>query len=89
MGATSKWHFFPSESPKIGTLVVPKIWMLIFFSNQACFEHVMAIIYNLQKNLSNNVLHTSIRDHLPPALNGFVVRNQIIVLWIITHAFQV
>ncbi len=77
MGATSKWHFFPSGSPKIETLIVPKLWTFIFFSNQTCFEHVMAITYSLQKNISNNLLHALIRDHLTPTLKGFVVKNQI------------
>ncbi len=40
MGITSKCHFsprLPSESPKIGTFVVAKLWTLISFSNQVFF----------------------------------------------------
>jgi hypothetical protein len=51
--------------------------MFISFSNQACWEHVMAIFYSLQKNLFNSVLHAPIRDDLSPALRGFAVKNQI------------
>jgi hypothetical protein len=46
---------FPNGSPKIGTLVVPKLWMLISFLNQVYIENVRKIFYNLQKDLSNNV----------------------------------
>jgi hypothetical protein len=44
-----------SGSPKIGTLVVPKLWMLISFSNQVFFENVRTISYNPQKELSNGI----------------------------------
>jgi hypothetical protein len=59
--------FFPktrSGSPKIGTFVVLKFWTFIFSSNKACFEHAKAISYNPQKDFFNDVLHTSIGDHL-------------------------
>jgi len=49
MGITSKCHFsprLPSGNPKIGTLVVPKLWMLISFSNQTCIESATIIFYN-------------------------------------------
>ncbi len=47
--ATSKCHFslgFPSKSPKIGTLVVPKLWTFIYFSYQAFFESVKKLSYS-------------------------------------------
>jgi hypothetical protein len=68
--------FFPG-SPKIGTFIIPKFWMFISFSNQTCLEHVIALSYSPQKDISNGVLHTPIKNHLTPALKGFVVKNQI------------
>jgi hypothetical protein len=47
----------PSGSPKIGTLVVPKLWLFIYFSNQVCFENAREISYSPQKDLSNNVYY--------------------------------
>jgi hypothetical protein len=48
--------FFSRDSQmgilKIGILVVPKLWTLISSSNQAFFEHVKTLFYNLQKYLS-------------------------------------
>jgi hypothetical protein len=54
----------------------------------------MTISYSPQKDLSNNVLHAPIGDHLTPALRGFVVKSQIpnltpAFLLIITHAHKV
>jgi hypothetical protein len=78
---TSKWHFFlgfPNESPKIGTLIVPKLWMLISSSNQAYLEHeIKEISYSPQKYLSNGVSHALIGDHLTLAIRGFMVGSQI------------
>jgi hypothetical protein len=36
-----------SGSPKIGTLVIPKLWMLISFSNKIIFESSRTIFYSL------------------------------------------
>ncbi len=68
---------FPSGSPKLGTLFVLKLWMLISSSNQICLNHERQISYSLQKNISKNVLHASIKSHLTPNLRGFVVGSQI------------
>jgi hypothetical protein len=54
--------------------------MFISSSNQAYLEHVRVIYYNPQKDLSSIVLHNPIKDHLTPALRGFVVGNQILNL---------
>jgi hypothetical protein len=43
------------KNPKIGILVVPKLWMLISLSNQIYFENSREIYYSPQKYLSNNV----------------------------------
>jgi hypothetical protein len=43
------------ETPKTGTLVIPKAWPLISFSNQIIFENVRAISCSPQNDLSNNV----------------------------------
>jgi hypothetical protein len=51
--------------------------MFISFSNQACFEHVKAIMHSPQKDISNDLLHVPIKDHLTLALKGFVIKNQI------------
>ncbi len=71
-----EWHFFP----KIGTLVIPKLWTFISSSNQACLEHMKVIFYSLQKDLCNGVLHALIINHLTPNLRGFVVGSQILNL---------
>jgi len=60
-----------------GTLVVSKLWMIIFSSNQTCLEHATIIYYSPQKYFFNNVLHAPIGNPLTPALRGFVVKNQI------------
>jgi len=63
--------FFPR------TLIVPKFYPLMFYSNQTCFEHVKIIFYNLQKDLSNGIWYVSIEAHLTLILKGFVVGSQI------------
>ncbi len=68
--------FFPKSS-KIGTFVIPKLWMLIYFSNQICFENVKEISYSLQKNHSNDLQHAPIGAHLTTTFKGFVVGSQI------------
>ncbi len=35
--------------PKIGTFIILKLWMLISFSNQVCFENAKEIYYILKK----------------------------------------
>jgi hypothetical protein len=83
MGATSKWHFFlglPSGSPKIKTLIVLKLWILIYSSKQAYLEYAKPISYNLQKGFSNNVLHAPTEDQLIIVLMGFVIQSQILYL---------
>jgi hypothetical protein len=55
---TSKCHFsprLPSGSPKIGTLIIPKLWMFIYISNQVCFGNARAISYIPQKDLFTGV----------------------------------
>ncbi len=72
---TSKWHFFsglPSE-----TCIIPKFWLIIYISNQACLEHAKEISYSSQKDISNGVWHTLIKAYLTPALKGFVVGSEI------------
>jgi hypothetical protein len=44
--------------------------MFISSSKQTYLEHVKAISYIPQKDLSNGVLHALIVDHLTPALRG-------------------
>jgi hypothetical protein len=73
---TSKWHFFP-KTPKIGTFVVQKFWMLIFSPNQACLEHVRALSSYAKKNLSKGVSYAWIRNHLTVVLRGFLIGSQI------------
>jgi hypothetical protein len=67
----------PSGSPKIGILVVLKLWTLISLSKQACLDCTRKISYNVQKDLFNGVLHAPIKYHLIPSLRGFVVGSQI------------
>jgi hypothetical protein len=58
IGTTSKCHFsprLPGGSPKIGTLPIPKPWMLISFSNKIYIENAREIFYNLLKYYSNDV----------------------------------
>jgi len=78
------------ETPKIGTFVVQKLWMFIFFSNQACLEHVRALSFSPQKVLSKSVLHAPIKDHLTPTLRGFVKLRIWLPLFhlIIIHAIR-
>jgi hypothetical protein len=64
-------------SPKIGTLIVPKLWTLISSSNQTFLEHAKKIFYSPQKDLSKGVLHSPIEDHLTPTLRGFMVESWI------------
>jgi hypothetical protein len=59
------------------TFVVSKLWMLIFSSNQDFLEHVRALSYSPQNNLSNGVLHALIKDHLTLILRVFVIKSQI------------
>jgi hypothetical protein len=68
-------HFFesPSGSLEIKTLVVPKISMLIFFSNRAYLEHKRKISYSPQKDISNGVFHA----YLTFVQKGFMVESQI------------
>ncbi len=61
----------------LATFVVPKLWMLISFSNQVYFEKTRKISYSPKKYLSNGVQHTPIRPHLAPAFKGFMVGSQI------------
>jgi hypothetical protein len=49
----------------------------MYFSNQACLEHVREISYSYQIDISNGVWHTLMRVYLGPALKGFVVGNEI------------
>jgi len=80
VGTTSKCHFspiLPSGSPKIGTLVVPKLWTFISFSNQIFFKNSKIISYSPQKDLSKGLKHALIGPHLTPTFKGFVVKNQI------------
>ncbi len=44
--------------------IVSKLWMFIFFSNQTCVEHVMAIFYRPEKDIFNSVLYALIKDDL-------------------------
>jgi hypothetical protein len=81
--------------PKLELSLFQNFGRLYFSSNQAYLDHARAIYYNLQKYLSNNVLHVLIGVDLTSTLEGFVVKNQIFNLVptllkkIIIHAFQV
>jgi hypothetical protein len=67
-----------NESPKTKTLIILKFWnTFISSSNQTFSEHVRAISYNFLKYIFNGLLHIPIRNHLTPALWGFMVRSQI------------
>jgi hypothetical protein len=66
--------------PKLGLLLSQKIGHSYFFQIKPFLEHVKATSYNLQKDFSNRVSHTPIRNHLTPALRGFVVGSQILNL---------
>jgi hypothetical protein len=46
---TCKWE------SQIKTIVVSKLRLFVFFSNQVCCENVKAISYSLQKDHSNDV----------------------------------
>ncbi len=74
----SLWVYNPNDKfkKKIETLVVPKLWTLISSSNQTFLEHVKALPYSLEKDLSK-LYHAPIGNHLTPALRGFMVKNQI------------
>jgi hypothetical protein len=74
----------PSGSLKIGTVVALRFWTFISSSNQACLEHEKALFYSLQTDISNDVLHAPIRNHLTLALKRFVVLP---LLLIINHAY--
>jgi hypothetical protein len=80
MGVTFKWHFFlglSSRSPKIGTLVVSKLWMLISSLKKTYLERARAQSYSLKSDIFNGVLHAPIKDYLTFAQRGFVFRNEI------------
>ncbi len=52
VGIKSKCHFspkVPSGSPKIWTLVVPKLWMFISFLNEFLKKNARVISYSLKK----------------------------------------
>jgi hypothetical protein len=53
-----------------------KFWTFISSSNKTFLEHIGTIFYIFQKDLSNGVIHTPIKNHLIHALKGFVVKNQ-------------
>ncbi len=55
----------------------PKTLNVHIFFKSTFLEHAKVISYNPQKDLSNNVLHAPIGDHLTFALKGFMVENQI------------
>jgi hypothetical protein len=61
------WWLHPNDIFFL-TFIVSKLWMLIFFSNQACLELVRAIYYSLQKDFSNSVFHAQIGAHLTFAI---------------------
>jgi len=65
-----------------GTFIIPKILLLIYFSNQACLEHAKEISYNSQRDISNGVWHAPIKAYLTPFLKGFVVGSEIFNLTI-------
>ncbi len=65
-----------------GTFIIPKILLLIYFSNQACLEHAKEISYNSQRDISNGVWHAPIKAYLAPFLKGFVVGSEIFNLTI-------
>jgi uncharacterized protein (DUF2062 family) len=67
-------------SLKIETLIVSNLWTFIYLLNQYFLEHTRAISYSPEKDLSNGVLHTPIRNDFAPALKGFVVGSQILNL---------
>jgi hypothetical protein len=49
------------ETPKTRTIVVPKLWTFIYFSNHFfVFGNARAISNNPQNDLFNDVLHTLI-----------------------------
>ncbi len=78
-------YFF--KTPKIGTIVISKLWTFISYSKQTSLEHARGIFYNPQKFPSNGVLHASIGDHLILSLKGFLVGSQIFNL-IINFSFD-
>ncbi len=83
IGTTSKCQFssrLPSGSPKIGTVVVPKLWTPISLSNEGYFENMKATSYSLQKTIFPMVYSAPIKPHLTPAFKGLVVRGQILNL---------
>jgi hypothetical protein len=61
----------------LGTLVVLKLWTIIFSSNQTCLDHARVISYSPQKEFSNDVLHFPISNLFTFVLRGFVVGSQI------------
>jgi hypothetical protein len=79
----------------IGTIVVLKFWTFISYFQKKKLDHVRAISYNPQKDISKGVLHTLIKYHLTLALRGFMIEGQIFNLifepffLIINHACHV
>ncbi len=75
-----KCHFSSTLSNanfKIEILIVPKLWTIIFSSNQIYFENEKIILYSPYKDLSNGVYHTPIGIHLMFVFKGFMARSQI------------
>ncbi len=66
-----------SGSLKTRTIVVPKLWRFISFSNPICFENARVIYYSAQKNLFNGAWKSLIESHLTPPFKGLVVGSQI------------
>jgi hypothetical protein len=85
---TFKWE------SQIGTFAIPKLWMLIFFSNKIIFESLKTISYSLWKYLSNGVKHVPTKFYLTPAFKDLWLAIKFSIwlpplLLIITHANQV
>ncbi len=97
MGITSKCHFspwLPSGSPKTGTLVVPKLWMLISFSNQVYFDRVKQYLIALE-NIFPMVYRTLQLDLILPLISRDLWSRVKFPIWLpplllfITYANQV
>jgi hypothetical protein len=71
--------FFQDSQVGVSKLKLLLFWnfgcLYIFKSN--LFGSCDTIFYNLQKDFSNNILHTPIGDHFTPTLKGFVIEGQI------------
>jgi hypothetical protein len=59
---------------------VPKLRLLLsqnfvhsYLFEKSMFRACEAIFYSIQKDLSNGVLHSRIKDHLTLTLKGFVI----------------